>query len=337
MKELETLAIVLPGIINSAMKHGVDIRAILQKFNISLDLKNITQTSINLEVLHAIVMEVEEASQIPAIGLQTGEDFDFDYMPHLKSYLMSASTLREAYLATDHARKLISPILMLHLKENETEAMLTLRTDVDLSSDDERHYVEMIFSTLKTVFSKLLKKNFPMESVHFRHRESHLLAIYEKWFGCLTVLGAPENVMIFERSILDVPLQGGFPEIHRQAKGLVDQQLFESPLHKGLVPKITRVIKNRKSLLAQPIEHIASHLHMSSRTLQRRLDKEGISISELKDQVRFKLAVSALKSVELSIEEISDDLGYSDRHSFTRAFKRLSGISPSAFRKKHSK
>lgn len=337
MNDLETSAIVLPGIINSAIKHGVDIQAILHRYGILLDLKNLTQTSINLKVLHAIVTEVEKASQIPAIGLQTGESFDWDYVPHIKTYLMSVSTLRDAYHAFIHARKLISPLLILDLKEKDTSAILKLRTDVDLSYEDERHYMEMVFATLKTVFSRLLKQDISMKSAHFRHQEFHLSPIYEDFFHCPIFLKAPENAMIFERSILDVSLPGGFPEIHQQAKQLIDQQLSDSPFRKGLVPRLTRIIKKNKHILSENIEYVAGVLHMSSRTLQRRLDEEGVSFIGLKDQIRFKLAKSALQSNKLSIEDISEELGYSDRHSFARAFKRWSGISPSAFRKKHAK
>ena len=270
MSHLETSATVLPGIINTAIKHGVDIAAILQKFGISLDLKDITQSTINLEVLHAIVTEVERVAKIPAIGLQTGEDFDFDYLPHLKTYLMSASTLREAYHATDRVRQLISPILVLKLEETETDAILSLLPEMELSYEDERHYVEMVFSTIKTIFKKLLKKDCPPKSVQFRHRETHLLSIYKECFHCQVVFDAGENAIIFDRELLDVPLPGGFPEIHSQAKQLIDQQLSESPLHTGLDKKITRIMKKQKSLLNAPIEQVARTLHMSSRTLQRR-------------------------------------------------------------------
>ncbi|MBW2366577.1 MAG: AraC family transcriptional regulator ligand-binding domain-containing protein [Deltaproteobacteria bacterium] len=335
MDDLKTSAIVLPGIINTAMKHGVDIQGILRKFGISLDLKDITQSTINLEVVHAIVMEVEKVSKIPAMGLQTGEDFNWDYLPHLKTYLMSASTLRHAYHAMCRAKQLISPILILKLEETETNAILTLKLNAELSHEDERHYVEMVFSTIKTLFSRLLNKDFLPKFVHFRHQESRLLSIYEECFRCSVTLDASENAIIFNQSILDAPLPGGFPEIHHQAEQLIDQQLSDSPLQKGLAKSITRIMQKRKSLLTEPIEHVARCLYMSSRTLQRRLSEEGVSFIELKDQIRYKLAVSALKSGKLSIEDISEELGFSDRHSFTRTFKRLSGVSPSAFRKKH--
>lgn len=334
MSHLETSATVLPGIINTAIKHGVDIAAIFQKFGISLDLRDITQSTINLEVLHAIVMEVERVANIPAIGLQTGEDFDFDYLPHLKTYLMSAPTLREAYHATDHIRQLISPILILKLEETETDAILSLLPEVELSYEDERHYVEMVFSTIKTIFIKLLKKDCAPKSVKFRHNETRLLSVYKECFHCQIVFGAGENTMVFDQAFLDVPLPGGFPEIHKQAKQLIDQQLSESPLQKGIAKKITRILTKQKSLLNEPVEHVARQLHMSSRTLQRRLSAEGISLAELKDEVRFKMAVSALKSENVSIEKISEDLGFSDRHSFTRAFKRWTGVTPTTYRKK---
>ena len=302
-----------------------------------MDLENITQTSIDLKVLNAIALEVEETSQMPAIGLLTGADFDFDYLPHAKTYLMSSSTLREAVHAVDYARQLISPILVLKLKETETDAILTFQPNVEFSCEDERQNVEMVFSTVRTIFSKLLKKDFPIKSVNFRHQEHHLLNIYEDFFHCSIILGAPVNAMLFKRSILDVPLPGGFPEIHQQAKQVIEQQISESPLQKGLVSRITQIMQKSKIMFTENIDHIAGSLHMSSRTLQRRLDQEGVSFMELKDQIRFKLAISAIKLGKLSIEQISEDLGFSDRHSFTRAFKRWSGVSPSAFRKKHPK
>jgi AraC-like DNA-binding protein len=75
---------------------------------------------------------------------------------------------------------------------------------------------------------------------------------------------------------------------------------------------------------------------MSARTLQRRLAENGHGFGEIRDRIRFQLAAQALKPKVLNIEEISEKLGYSDRHSFTRAFKRWSGLTPSAYRKKSS-
>ena len=337
MDSLETSSIVLPGVINTALKNDVDIEPILKKFGISLNLEDITQSTISLEVVHAIVMEVEKASNIPAIGLQTGKDFDFDFLPHLKTYLMSVGTIRELFQASVRVRQIISPLLYLFLKERGDEAVLSLRPNIELSLEDERHYVEMVFSAINSVVQKLVKEACFPKAVLFCHHKQELAPLYEQCFQCAIRMGAAQNAIVYDSAILDRPLPGGFPEIHRQAAKIVERQLQDSPVQKGIAKKIFRIMSRRKHLLNEPIESVAGSLNLSTRTLQRRLTAEGINFFELKERIRFDLAVSALKSRGLSIEEISEDLGFSDRHSFTRAFKRWSGVTPSAFRKKFLK
>lgn len=337
MDDLKTLAIVLPGTINTAIKHGVDIQAILHKYGVSVDLQNITESTIDLQVLHAIVKEVERVAKTPAIGLQTGKDFDFDFLPHLKTYLMSAPTLREVFKSFTLFGKLISPILNLIIEESELGTMLILRPDADLSFEDERHYSEMVFSTLHSLVKKLLKEDVSLISVSFRHNQSHLLSVYENFFNSSIYLNKAENFIIFDKDIVDKPLPGSFPEIHLQSRKILEQQIADSPLQKGLVKRITRVITRQKGLLNQPVETVAHSLHMSARTLQRRLTEEGTSFVELKDKIKFKLAAAALKSSNQTIEEISEELGFSDRRSFSRAFNRWSGMTPTFYRKQKSK
>ena len=77
---------------------------------------------------------------------------------------------------------------------------------------------------------------------------------------------------------------------------------------------------------------IAKHIGMSQRTLARRLAEEGSSFSELLSAVRRALANRYLMNPSLSISEIAWLLGYSEVSTFTRAFHRWTGASPSARR-----
>jgi AraC-like DNA-binding protein len=73
-------------------------------------------------------------------------------------------------------------------------------------------------------------------------------------------------------------------------------------------------------------------LHMTPRTLHRRLVDEGTSFHDLLEDVRRTLAVEHVKSGRLSIEEIAYMLGYSDLANFRRAFRRWESVPPSAYR-----
>ncbi len=81
------------------------------------------------------------------------------------------------------------------------------------------------------------------------------------------------------------------------------------------------------------IKFAAEAMGTSARTLQRRLAQEGFSYSELIDRARFDLAVDLLTGGHVKITDIAYELGFKDPGSFSRTFRRLSGFSPSEYRR----
>lgn len=80
------------------------------------------------------------------------------------------------------------------------------------------------------------------------------------------------------------------------------------------------------------LDTIASRLHISSRTLKRRLQEHGVSFQLLVKEARQRDAVRLLRETSLSIEQIAEQLGYSEASNFVRAFRRLTGRTPSDVR-----
>ncbi len=101
----------------------------------------------------------------------------------------------------------------------------------------------------------------------------------------------------------------------------------------GVSAKVVEVLTQRIGHAPLSISHVADELNFSKRTLQRRLQKQNISFAELRDQVRFHYSIDYLIRQHMSIDNISAALDFSDRTSFTNAFKRWTGLSPSTFRK----
>ena len=77
---------------------------------------------------------------------------------------------------------------------------------------------------------------------------------------------------------------------------------------------------------------MAADFGMSQRTLQRKLSDIGLSYQQLLDETRHELARRYLDDQGKSVTEITFLLGFSEQSAFTRAFKRWSGMSPSAYR-----
>ncbi len=101
----------------------------------------------------------------------------------------------------------------------------------------------------------------------------------------------------------------------------------------GIPSRVVEVLRRRIGQLPLGIGNVADDLNLSKRTLQRRLQQQDISFADLRDQVRFHYSVDYLVKQHMSIDTISASLDFSDRTSFTNAFKRWTGLSPSTFRK----
>jgi AraC-like DNA-binding protein len=80
---------------------------------------------------------------------------------------------------------------------------------------------------------------------------------------------------------------------------------------------------------------VARALHLSPRTLQRRLAQAGSSYREALDGVREEVACRHLEDPSLSLAEVGLLLGFGEASSFHRAFERWTGRSPGRWRAAH--
>lgn len=101
----------------------------------------------------------------------------------------------------------------------------------------------------------------------------------------------------------------------------------------GVAGVVVGALQERVGRAPMTIRHVAEDLNFSTRTLQRRLQKQDVNFADLRDQIRFNAAIDYLIHESSSIDSISRSLDFSDRTSFTNAFKRWTGLSPTSFRK----
>jgi AraC-like DNA-binding protein len=143
---------------------------------------------------------------------------------------------------------------------------------------------------------------------------------------------AGENLFAVDRRTLDMPLQFANPTLLRLYRAQCDELLA------GLSRTAEFTGEVRRFLLASPgrfapFEEAAAHLHVSPRTLRRRLEEEGTTYQRLVHELRRQIAETHLRDGVLSIGEIADMLGYTDSSNFRRAFISWTGRSPAHYRR----
>ncbi|MFL5320421.1 MAG: helix-turn-helix transcriptional regulator [Myxococcaceae bacterium] len=102
----------------------------------------------------------------------------------------------------------------------------------------------------------------------------------------------------------------------------------------ALIPHALRFVREQGGVT---LEKVAKKLHLSDRTLQRRLQEDGLNFAALVEELRQDTVKALLSAGELSLSEVAVKVGYTDGATFARAFKRWTGVTPGAFRSKKTR
>ncbi|RCI70325.1 AraC family transcriptional regulator, partial [Pseudomonas aeruginosa] len=170
-----------------------------------------------------------------------------------------------------------------------------------------------------------------LEEATFSYPAPDHQAEYDLLFPCPRRFSAGCTSLLFAARYLGMPLL--------QDERTLKQFLQHSPADllarpdggDSLTSQIRRLL-GRDCRRWPDLDQVARQLHMSSQTLRRHLREEGGSFQQLKDHLRRDLAIYHLGRDELSIQDIAEQLGFSEPSAFHRAFKKWTGLTPGADR-----
>jgi AraC-like DNA-binding protein len=145
--------------------------------------------------------------------------------------------------------------------------------------------------------------------------------------------GQPVNRMVFEASGLALPLSMADPEALRLASEQCERALEALGPEAMLVARVRRALVDREGF--RSLRQVAAELRLSPRTLMRLLAEQRTSFVDLVDQERQRKAQRLLSSshLNLALEDVAAQLGYSTASNFVRAFHRWTGQTPAAYRR----
>jgi AraC-like DNA-binding protein len=152
--------------------------------------------------------------------------------------------------------------------------------------------------------------------------------LYASQLGCPLVFHAPLNAVEIDRRDLSAARSGVDRHLHALLTTYAEYLLAQEPRAPDIRDAIVAAIRDGVALGRRNLDFVARRLHLSARTLQRKIAESGTSFGALRDETRFELARSMLAHDDLSIGEIAYRLGYSEPAAFTHAFTRRFGKSP---------
>lgn len=255
--------------------------------------------------------------------------FPLDHFDVLAFAVRSSPTLGEHYRLVGRYIRLIHEGIYLSLEEEGDVARLVHGHSPEQIGP--RQPVEGML-TLTVLYGRLgIGDDFAPRAVHFTHARPERVTEQERVFRAPVHYGCPRNELVLDRAVLDRPQR----HAEQRLLALLDRQL--GALLSGL-PESRRfrdVVERcmMDELPGDPVvAAIARKLHMSPRSLQRRLQSEGTSFAEVLSDLRRDRALRFLKDPRISISEVAFLLGFLDVTAFHRAFKRWTGSTPAEYR-----
>ncbi|MBN58521.1 MAG: AraC family transcriptional regulator [Oceanospirillaceae bacterium] len=282
--------------------------------------------------LRVIANLVATLGDAPAVGIRTGMRYHFTAFGALGFAIVSSRDMRSALdVALQHFH-LTFAFTRFEVVEDGEDLCVYIH-DENLPKDLAQFIVERDVSALITVARDLYDLRPMTRRASFKTSAPCDVSIYESLLSTSPEFGCSENCVRFDRSIFGNPLPQANELAHSAAIDQCRQLLELRRGREGFSAAVRDQIMVRAGCMPT-MDEISASLHMTPRTLRRRLSVEGVTFTELREEVRMSLADDLLSGPQLSIPQIAERLGYAEPTSFINAFKRWHGTTPHSYRLK---
>jgi AraC-like DNA-binding protein len=189
--------------------------------------------------------------------------------------------------------------------------------------------IEMTCAFVVNHLRLLLGRSFVPIRLELTYPATPARTAYRELFDCPVIFGAPRNRIVGRRELLDEVLT---------TRDRLTYDSLVADLRRAVVAQPSDLLEAvgqalRKNLRNPPsVAELAASVHMSERSLRRRLADMEVSVRDVLAQVRTAQARRLLLDQDRSVAEVADLVGFSSPENFRRAMRRWTGTSPSALR-----
>jgi len=330
-----SLATVGQIIVRLLEMHGLDAAALLREQGI--DPRSTADPGLRIPTAQWEAVVRRAAPQIgdPAFGLRAARCWHPSNLGALGHAWLTAASLRAGLELLVRYWRIIGGRWVPELAETRDEVSFVL-------IDPYRDYVVAPISSDVTfaVVLDMCRMNYgaalrPLRVELVRERPPHHEA-YTAFYGCPVRFAAARRALVLRRSEAERAL----PSANRRIGQVLDRVIAEE------LARLDRsdVLARCKAILLETLPAgasteagMAARLHMSRRTLQRKLAGRRTAYKQLVDETRRELALRFIDDPQRSLADITFELGFSQQSALTRAFRRWTGKSPSAWREQRAR
>jgi AraC-like DNA-binding protein len=278
---------------------------------------------------------VRHALTLPAcrgLGLHFGSRVSLRHYGVIGHAMLSSANIRQVVELFIRYHSMTGPLLGISLR-SVGPLVVVSRHDVFRLGELREFAVEEFLSSWVTALGAMLDEPFAPAEVRVNYPPPAHSELYATFFRCPVLFDAGVVELRFDAACLDRPLSFADPAMAELCRERCERLLRQLNSQGGLVEDVRRVLMDTPG---QPpgLDAVAHRLHLSIRTLRRRLTDQRTTFREIDREIRHTLALEYLQETNLPIKQVADLVGFENPANFTRAFQRWAGCSPRRSRQK---
>jgi AraC-like DNA-binding protein len=307
---------------------GVSVPAVLRRAGLPADLFQQTRVLVTTEELFALWTAIGEMGD-PAIGMKLGTETRTERFHPSGLAALSTENFGASVDLMGRYKQLTCPEEIYQRKE-DGEWRIQFRWLLAIGVEPYA-LVEYCFAWMQTIAQHGSGTKITPLRIELVQPRAHVKQL-ERHFGCPVRTGMASNAMIFRSEDADCPFITRNAELLDMLAPHFDQEIKARGTKNSFSELVRDAIQQRLTGHRPSMEDIARDLHVSSRTLQRKLQDSGSSYQRVLDEARHEMARYYLGNSVLELNEAAYLLGYEDSNSFVRAFRSWEGVPPGQWR-----
>ena len=311
-------------------QYGIDPLPLFRKAGI--DPAALSKSMVRIPWKQAVIVWKEISEKVdPAFGLSVSQAWQLSDFHSLGCAFMSSNTLRDALNRVVRFNSLVYDVVDYAVVKGDERSVLSYTAKYNIH--DEPAILEdtrwaLILDACRRIYGEELN---PVEVAFWHSEPCTAIDKFTEYYRCPVRFDEKRARLTFSTEVLDKPL----PASNHELALTLDHTLsdYVSRLQQeNIVSRKKYIISEFLPSGTVTADMVADVLHMSPRSLQRMLADVDATFRILVEQVRKELAKSYLSDKTDNLIEITYMLGFSSQSSFTRAFKRWTGVTPHEFR-----
>ncbi|WP_136679797.1 AraC family transcriptional regulator [Neptunomonas sp. XY-337] len=317
-------------LIAAAERNHLDIDILLEKADLNREMLTNSQLRITANQFGGLMHALWQAGDDELMGM-AGVPSRYGVFAMMAKQAVRCRTLRSALYHLCKFYSLVAPGLELTFIDDGVNTRVT--TQLNFPEHDPDHTLrEFLMLVWHRFASWLVGQRIPLSHIDFEYPQPEHVAEYRLMYPCPARFQQPTNSLVLPSSALGLPVIQTPDSLRSYLRNAPVQWFQRQAYFPVFTRKVIDYLEESQHVGESSMDNIADELHMTTRTLRRKLAEEQTTFQELKDRVRRDHAIHQLSRPALSIAQISRELGFSEPAAFTRAFKQWTGVPPSSYR-----